>query len=76
VPPLTVGGFKLIDARPTGAIVRVALWGTPPAVAVMIDVETAVTGVVVIENVPELNPTGIVTELGTDAMELLLERLT
>lgn len=60
----TVAGPSVRLESVGGSTVRVALWVPPPAnVAVMLDVASAPTGILVTVNVVELLPDGTVTEL-------------
>lgn len=78
VPPRTDVGFRLSALNVTGAwlTVRVAVFVTVPAVAVITALVAALTAVVVTVNVAVDAPAETVTLAGTAAAALLLDRLT
>ena len=74
--PVTVDGFKVTEARETGATVSVAVWVSVPRVAVIVTPTFEVTVDVVIVKLAEVAPSGTTAVDGTTASELLLARLT
>jgi hypothetical protein len=76
LPPVTDVGATVIDAKTGGAIVRISLAEVLFALAVIVADVLLGTGAVVTANVAVVAPDATVTELGTVAKLLLLERLT
>ena len=66
-PPTTVVGFKVIPANTDGLIVNVAVLAFDPVPAVMVAIDEVETSVVVMANVAEVEPDGMVTVEGTTA---------
>jgi hypothetical protein len=75
-PPTTEVGATVIDVKLGGAIVKVAVAEVLFALAVIVAVVLLDTAVVVTVNVAVVAPEATVTEPGTVADVLLLERLT
>lgn len=76
VPPTTVAGLKETLERTGGLIVRVAVFVTAAAVAVIVAVVTVPTATVVTVKVAVVAPCATVTLAGTVAVPLLLVRFT
>jgi len=76
LPPTTVVGETETAVKTGGLTVRVAVAEVLLVVAVIVAVVLAATAVVVTVNVPVMAPEAIVTEAGTVAHALLLERVT
>lgn len=76
VPPITAAGLRDTVDRIGGLIVRVGVFVTAPAVAVMVVVVEAPTATVVTENVAVDDAAGTVTEAGTVAAALSDDRVT
>lgn len=76
LPPTTEVGESVTLTRDAGVIVRVAVFGVPDSVAVMVAEVEVDTALVVIVNVAVVAPAATVTEPGTVALELLELRLT
>jgi len=75
-PPDTDVGFNVTEATVTGLIVKVAVNDTVPDVAVMVAATGAETPTVFTVNVPDVWPAATVTEAGTVAALMLLDKLT
>ena len=75
-PPTTEVGLRTSDEAVGAVIVRFAVADWPFAEAVIVAVALAATGVVETVNVALVPPEATVTEAGTVAETLLLERLT
>jgi hypothetical protein len=73
-PPWTVDGLKVIEATATGTIVSIAVAVFPFRLAVIVAEVAAVAAVAVTVKIALDWPDKIVTELGTDALRLLLAR--
>jgi hypothetical protein len=77
VPPTTVVGFKLKDSNAVaGVMFSVAVFVTPLKIADMLATVDELTGCVAILKLALVAPCGTVTEGGTEADALLLERAT
>jgi hypothetical protein len=76
VPPVTVVGLSETFERAGGLMMRVAVFVTPAAVAVIVAVVTVPTAVVVTVKVAVVVPWATVTFAGTLAAALLLVRFT
>jgi hypothetical protein len=76
LPPTTEVGDTAMDVKLGGAIVRVAVAELLFALAVIVAVVLLATAMVVTVNVAVVAPEATVTEPGTVADVLLLERLT
>jgi hypothetical protein len=76
VPPVTVVGVSETLARTGGLIVRVAVFVTPAAVAVIVAVVNVPTATVVTVNVAVVAPWATVTLVGAVAAALSDERFT
>jgi hypothetical protein len=74
LPPTTVVGLRLIDANVAGVRVSVADFEFAPNPAVIFTVVFAFTAVVATSNTAVLPPLATLTELGTTAFGLLVER--
>ncbi len=68
-PPASVDGFRVKLVREGGLIVRTAVVTKPPWMAVMVAGVGPATGVVVMVKVVVVAPAGIVTVLGTVALD-------
>lgn len=75
-PPITVYGVRDRLTRAAGLTFRAAPSVVPPCVALIVATVDVDTPVVVIANVLKVAPAAIVTELGTDALELFEDNLT
>jgi hypothetical protein len=73
LPPVTAEGLRVTEVKTGASIVRAAVLETEPALIVIVADVLAATGLVVIGNVTDVLPAGIVTEPGTPAEGELLD---
>ncbi len=76
LPPTTVDGDTATEETVGGLIVRDEVIDAREIVAVMAAVVTAATGLVVTVNVVDVDPAGMVTDVGTTALALLEASVT
>jgi hypothetical protein len=76
VPSRTTVGFNAIEVSVAMLIVRIADNVAPPSLAEIVAATELETPIVVIVNVPDVDPAAIVTEPGTPAAVLLDDKVT